>query len=235
MLPTLVSAIAVISTVAPSVAEDSPTAMDVREWVRQAAFDPATYFPSPYITDHSTVRIAVSARYGWHSYSIAIAPNCVDGETIPTHDCLGNLRARMVRAPKPVPSETYDVYSSELINRMADTRIQVLQDVKHVLRGVELEWVEADLRTCPGAVDALAQSADADWVPSPVSNPTAENGFPAIVLHPDDIMVEIQQYARLTSYRGWSAEGSPAAWAREMASVLESCWRPATVAAPWSR
>lgn len=235
MLSTVISALAAMSTIAPGIVENGLAAKDVREWVRQTAFDPLTYFPSSDSIDHSTVRIIFQGSYGWHGYSIAIAPHCIAGETIPADACLGKLRARMVRAPQPASSDIHGVYGSGLIATMVGAGVRDEEDVREVLRSIDLEWLEADLRTCSGAVDMLARSADADWVPRSVSHPDADDWPPAIVLHPDNIVVEIQEYARLTRYSGWSAEGSPAVWARQMADVLEPCWIPSAAPTPWSQ
>ena len=209
---------------------------DVRAMVWQAAFDPTTYFPSPYIRDRSIVRIAYTGDdYGWPVYSIAIAEGCIDGETIPRDDCASRLRARMVRAPADPDSERLRVLGARLVARIEGTGASSPEEVRRALGEMNLEWVEADLRTCPGAITALARSAEADWVPDAITNPRPEDDMMGLVLHADIVRVEFSQYARLTSYSGWIAEGSPAAWAVGFASTLEPCWEPASEPPPWLR
>lgn len=202
--------------------------------VRQVAFDPRTYFPSQYIKDRSIVRIAYTGDdYGWPVYSIAIAAGCMDGETIPRDNCASRLRARMVRAPVLPDAARPRVQGAQLVARVRESGAESAEDVRRVLSELNLEWVEADLRTCPGALAALARSAEAAWVPVAVADPPLRGGDLGIVLHADIVRVEVQQYARFTSYSGWIAEQSPAAWAVEMASILEPCWAPTQNPPPW--
>lgn len=214
----------------------SPAQADVRAIVQQVAFDPKTYFPSQYITDRSIVRIAYTGDdYGWPVYSIAIAEGCLDGETIPRDSCASRLRARMVRAPAIPDATRPRLLGARLVARVKDTGAETSDEVRQALSDMNLEWVEADLRTCPGALATLARSAGAVWVPDAITDPTPDDDMLGIVLHADIVRVDFQQYARLTTYSGWIAERSPAAWAVEMASTLEPCWRPSSDQPPWLR
>lgn len=207
---------------------------DVRAIVQDVAFDPATYFPSPHIKDRSVVRITYTGDdYGWPVYSIAIAEGCVDGETIPRNNCASRVRARMVRAPGVHGATRLRQAGAQLVSRVEETGATSVEEVRQALREIGLDWLEADVRACPEALAALARSAEAIWVPSAVANPTPGDEMSGIVLHADIVRVEIQQYARLTTYSGWLADQSPAAWAVEMASVLEPCWRSMPNDPPW--
>ncbi|KQY89864.1 hypothetical protein [Brevundimonas sp. Root1423] len=209
---------------------------DVREIVQRLAFDPGTFFPSPHIKDHAVVRIAYTGDdYAWPVYAIAVAEGCVDGENIPRDHCASRLRARMVRAPAVDAPSSPRHRGSRLIARLMEDGSTSPAQIQASLQGMGVEWVEADLRDCPGAVQALARSADATWVPEAIANPRPGDELSGMVLHADIVQVEFKQYARLASYQGWIAEGSPAAWAVEFASALEPCWRPASVQAPWLR
>lgn len=208
---------------------------DVTLIVQDVAFDPKTYFPAQYIRDRSIVRIAYTGDdYGWPVYSIAIARGCIDGETVPEDNCASRLRARMVRAPGVLDANRPRVAGAQLVARVTETGAGSVDEVRQVLGSMGLEWVEADIRTCPGAFAVFARSVEAAWVPDAIANPTPENSVPAIVLHPDIIRVEFQQYAQLTTYRGWIAQQSPAAWAVELAAALEPCWGPSAIQPPWS-
>lgn len=212
----------------------TPARPDVRAIVQQVAFDPATYFPSPYIRDLSVVRITYTGDdYGWPVYSIAIAEGCVDGETIPQNNCASRLRARMGRAPGVIGATRLRQAGAQLVSQVRETGATSEEDVREALSGMGLEWLEADVRACPGALATLAKSAEAIWVPGAVANPTSGDEMSGLVLHADIVRVEFQQYARLTTYSGWLADRSPAAWAVEMASVLEPCWRPMPNDPPW--
>lgn len=212
----------------------SPVAQaDVRAIVEQVAFDPAAYFPSRYIRDRSIVRIAYTGDDdAWPVFSIAIAAGCVDAETIPQNNCASRLRARMVRAPGALGADRPRAAGAQLVSRVRETGATSADEVRQALSDIGLEWVEADVRACPGAMAVLARSAEAVWVPDAVANPTPGGG-PNLILHADIVRVEFQQYARLTTYRGWPAERSPGAWAVEMASVLEPCWEATSNEPPW--
>lgn len=212
-----------------------PPAADIRAIVQEVAFDPATYFPSRYGRDRSIVRIAYTGDdYGWPVYSIAIAEGCLDGETNPKDNCAARLRARMVRAPSLAEAARPRQQGARLVSRVTKTGARSSDEVRQALTNIDLDWVEADIHTCPGASVALARSAGAIWVPDAVANPSPDDDIFGLVLHADIVRVDIQQYARLTSYSGWIAEGSPAAWAVEMANALEPCWEPTSATAPWA-
>jgi hypothetical protein len=215
--------------------EESPT-YKVRDLVHELAFDPTKFFPSPYTEDRSVVRIVYSGDdYGWPVYAIALAEGCVDDEDPRLGECSLRLRARMVRAPAPPelvrPRHRGTYLVGGLVNRGATSREQV----RASLTELGVEWGEADLRTCPGALAALSRSTGAVWVPERIANPTPEDGVLNLVLHADTVQVESQQYRRVSVYEGWIEEGSPAAWAVDLASTLEPCWRPAELPAPWFR
>lgn len=212
----------------------SPAEPDIRAMLEQVAFDPTTYFPSRYVKDRSIVRIAYTGDdYAWPVFSIAIAAGCVDAETIPQNNCASRLRARMVRAPGALDASRPRAAGAQLVSRVRETGATSPDEVRQALNGIGLEWVEADVRACPGAVATLARSAEAVWVPDAVANPTPSDEL-NLVLHADIVRVEFQQFARLATYRGWRAERSPGAWAVEMASVLEPCWEAMSNEPPWA-
>jgi hypothetical protein len=202
----------------------------VTDLVRQVAFDPQAYFPN-----RSIIRIAYTGDdYGWPVYSIAIAEGCIAGENRSRDNCDSRLRARMVRAPAVPQAMRPRLAGLDLASRVTETGAVSTEQVRLALRDMDLEWVEADLRACPGAVATLARSAEADWVPAAVANPTPNDDMSGLVRHADVVRVDLQQHARLTTYSGWLAEGSPGAWAVEMATALEQCWRPISAPPPWA-
>lgn len=204
--------------------------------VHQMAFDPARYFSSRYVTDSSMIKITYTGDdYGWPVYAIAVAEGCVDREDVQQDNCTSRLRARMVRAPAPPDLTRPRQRGSYLIGEIVAKGAVSFDQIRTTLSEINPEWVEADLRTCPGAMDALKRSSEAVWVPEAVAEPDSDDGFVEIILHADIIEVELRQYARRASYRGWITEDSPAAWAENLAAVLEPCWGAARVAAPWLR
>ncbi|MFN3816623.1 hypothetical protein [Brevundimonas sp.] len=208
----------------------------VRDRVRTLAFDPTRFFPSEHIEDRSTVRIVYTGDdYDWPVYAIAVAEGCVDAENIREDDCASRLRARMVRAPAPADLTRPRQRGTHLVGRLIERGATSPRQIQTALDEIGVEWVEADLRACPEALAALGRSANAVWVPDAVANPVAGDELMALVLHADIVQVEVEQFARVSTYRGWIDDGSPAAWATDFAGSLESCWAPAGVPAPWSR
>lgn len=224
----------VITAAVPTVRAQERNVIEVRDIVRPLAFDPSTYFPNPHIRDRSIVRITYTGDdYGWPVHAIAVASGCVDQETERGGNCASRLRARMVRAPAPADLQRPRQRGLHLISRIIEGGAASRDEIVAAMDDVGLEWVEADLDQCPGARDSLRRSTEATWVPEAVAEPSP-NGELSLIMHADIVRVDIQQYARLSSYQGWIAEDSPAAWAVAFADVLEPCWRPATAPAPWS-
>jgi hypothetical protein len=228
-----------LSAVAQSVqGQDAgaPSTIEVQQIVQRLAFDPGKFFPSQYIKDHAVVRIVYTGDdYAWPVYAVALAEGCVDGENNQRDQCASRVRARMVRAPEPPEASRPRQRGARLVARLMESGSVSLPQVQASLQQMGVEWVEADLRDCPGAMQALARSAEAIWVPDAIANPHPGDEMSGLVLHADIVQVEFQQYARLAHYRGWIAEGSPAEWAVEFVSALEPCWRPAMAPAPWLR
>jgi hypothetical protein len=207
----------------------------VREAVRELAFDPTRYFQSEHVGDPSIIRITYTGDdLAWPVYSIAIAEGCQDGEPRSPENCGSRLTARMVRSPAPSHMARPRQRGSHIVRELVARRATSGSSIRSNLRAVGIEWLEADLRACPGISSILARSAQLSWVPEEVSNPGASEEI-SIVLHADIVKVVFDQYARSATYDGYIADGSPAAWAVELAEALEPCWRPARATPPWSR
>ena len=146
----------------------APAQADVKAMVQQAAFNPATYFPSRYIKDRSIVRIAYTGDdYGWPVYSIAIAEGCLDGETIPRDNCGSRLRARMVRAPALVDVDRLRVLGARLVTQVRETGARSPDEVRQALDDMNLEWVRARLPLSHGP-----RKPSGFRTPRPVPRPT---------------------------------------------------------------
>jgi hypothetical protein len=206
----------------------------VRETVLALAFDPTKYFRSEYVGDPSIIRITYTGDdYAWPVYSIAISEGCLEEEAR-SQNCRARLTARMVRSPAPPNMSRPRQRGSHLVQGLVKRGAISRSSIRSNLRALGVEWLEADLRACPSVSSLLARSADLAWVPEEVSNPGARDEI-SIVLHADNVQVVFDQYARRATYDGYVSEGSPAAWAVELANALEPCWRPARVRPPWSR
>lgn len=222
-----------IATAAAAQAATSPEALGrVRETVRALAFDPTKFFRDEDVGDPSIIRIVYTGDdFAWPIYSIAISEGCLEGET-PSPECGSRLTARMVRSPAPPDMTRPRQRGSHLVRRLVERRAISRPSIRSNLRALGVEWLEADLRACPGVSSLLARSAQLSWVPEEVSSPGLRDEI-TLVLHADTVQVVFDQYARRATYEGYISEGSPAAWAVELAQAIEPCWRPARIRPPW--
>lgn len=211
--------------------------LEIRDVVQPMAFDPSKFFPSPYVEDSSIIRITYTGNdYAWPVYAIAVADGCVDAENPRQDACASRLRARMVRSPALADLTRPRQRGLHLLNQLADRRATSPEDIRRALDSVGVEWLEADFRTCPGATEALRRSKDITWAPDEIARLADERSGDEpllMVIHADKVRVEFEQFLRLSTYYGYVADGSPAAWAVELEETLEPCWRPATVPPPW--
>jgi hypothetical protein len=222
------------STPALGQAVTSPEALGrVREHVRSLAFNPTTYFRR-HGDDDSMIRIVYTGDdYAWPVYSIAIAEGCL-AEDRPEPGCRSRLTARMVRAPAPPNFTRPRQRGSHLVHQLVQRRAMSRSSIKAQLAPSGVQWLEADLRTCSGASAILARSGQLNWVPDEISNPQLREEI-VVHLHADIIEVVFDYLGRRSTYLGYIADHSPAAWAQELSDTLEPCWRPARVPPPWSR
>lgn len=206
--------------------------LNVSERVNVLAFDPTRFFREEDGHDRSMIRIAYTGDdYAWPVYSIAVMAGCLPGEAR-SPACGDRLTARMVRAPAPPDLDRPRQRGSALVAGLVERGEVSRSGLRNGLTSAGVEWLEADGRSCPDFVDKLGASADLQWTPREVSHPDS-SGEIRIVVHADIVSVTFDKFARRSTYEGYIAEGSPAAWAVELAAVLETCWKPAPAPAPW--
>lgn len=201
--------------------------------VRELAFNPESFFRDEYHHQPVVTVTYTGDDYAWPVYSIAIFDGCHADE--PRVDaCRSALRARMVRSPAPPDMQRPRERGGDLVRRLFDEGKTSRMALRSALTRMGVEWKEADLRRCPSAMGALEKSAKLEWVPTEISNPTPKDEI-SIVIHADIVEVTFQQYGRSSIYSGYIADGSPAAWAEDLAASLEPCWVDATTPPPWKR
>jgi hypothetical protein len=150
------------------------------------------------------------------------------GERAP--GCASQRIARMVRAPAAEGMSRARQRGSALVLQLEESDLPL----PAALDAAGLEWREADLATCPAADSLLKRVGAINWVPRHVYDPDP-NTLQGIVLHADKIEVSFNAFAQRTTYRGYVADGSPAAWAVDFAAALESCWTGTDAPPPWRR
>lgn len=202
--------------------------VDVRRDVTDLAFDPARFFDA----GPDLVRMAYRGDdHGWPVWSIAIRTGCLPGA--PREGCGERRLARMVRARLPQGAERPRQRGVALVTDITGRKPADAAAVAAALDTAGVEWLEADLATCPGALEALAGAGNTRWVPDGIAPAPGQDI--AIVLHADRIRVEFPDHLRAATYDGWIAPGSPAEWANRFARLIEPCWKTAAAPPPWRK
>lgn len=207
---------------------------DARVIVTELAFDPARMFDAPGGFG-DLVRIAYRGDdWGWPVYAITIRNGCPVGK--PEPGCQARRRARMVRAPVPPQGAERPRWRGEaLVDRMWRKKLTKPAEIAGELDRSGLDWVEAELDTCPGAMAALAKATELQWIRAHAVVPDPAPDLDDLVLHADKVRVEFPFYSRQATYDGYVAPGSPGEWATRLAAVLEPCWKPLAEPPPWRR
>jgi hypothetical protein len=130
----------------------------------------------------------------------------------------------------------YRLYSKiDAANANSDAKLKALFDAGAV------EWLEADLDSCPNAVEAVDAVRNAEWhtyADIGWSKKFDEEGDQApIVMHADTITVRYRVYLQQVEYSGWLSGGDDHVTKAvlKLAEALQPCWKPATPKAPWHR
>lgn len=206
---------------------------DLARRISAVAFDPTTFFRNEYGLP-SLIRIAHVDHFRRPIYSISIEDGCLEGEAW-SDACLSRLTARMVRAPAPPSMRNERDRSIHLARQLVQRRATTRAAIRSQLASLRLEWMEADLTSCPGIRETLARAANLNWVPEEITGPPLPNGDVRIYLDTDSVQVAFDTGFITSTFEGVPTQGSPGSWATELAAALEPCWRPARTAPPWNR
>jgi hypothetical protein len=195
--------------------------------INRLAFDPARYFTGENARD--LLRITYRGDdYDFPVWSLTIRNGCLTEPRLPP--CFKQRIARMVRAPVPSGgAERPRWRGMALVSALEDAKSE--RDVADRLDKAGLDWVEADVTACPGAMDALKAVVEVRWPSAATLLPSDD--FPPMALHADKVTVEIPTFLHDVRFSGAAFEGSPGAAAVRFAETLEPCWKPATAPVPW--
>jgi len=203
----------------------------VKRTVEALAFYPSHFFEWGWA---DKVRIRYRGDdWGWPVYSIAVQNGCED-EKAPRPACTDRRIARMARAPiGPQGTGRPRWRGSDLVARIFKSGARGDRAIKAQLDRAGIEWLEADLQSCPGAMDMLARAETLRW--GPYERPPNPDGSIVVSMHSDSVEVGFEVPDGRVTWRGLGPEGTPARWANDFATVLEPCWKPATAPTPWRR
>jgi hypothetical protein len=198
----------------------------------QTAFNPERNFAGdirPSSDDELVLTAAASNRDDYApSYSLAIAYLCFPAGD--DYRCEGRFMARLLRVGPP--GEEQIDRSFALLARVgqaqsAEGRVTALEESN-------LDWLEADLGSCDGAIRAMDSVRVADWRPDIHFRLQAVEDR-RMILHPAMIRVRMSGSYITARYQGWVlGTGVPAA-IRTLLETLEPCWRPSRSSRPWQR
>ena len=198
--------------------------------IAAAAFEPSTFFSADPDRDRSVLRIVHLDQYGRPIYSIAIHEGCFVNKGW-SEQCGNRLVARMVRAPAPFKNADLRNRSIDLAKRLVRRNATTHKTIRSALPSLDLEWMEADLHTCPGFDEQLASAANLAWLPLTLT-PDREQ---LIWVDTDSVEVAFDYYPTTSTFSGVPIEGSPGEWAVNLARTLDGCSRPSKALPPWSR
>lgn len=215
----------------PAAAQDASPAFDYAERTRALAFDPARFF-----AEHRPPVMSIRYMgddYDYPVYAVAVRRGCTaadQGEGRRT--CGGRLTARMVRAPYEGEPPRPRTRGQMLFATLAKAQPKGDEALLGLLDAAGLEWLEADVGECPGAMAHLATGQDLTFSPT-LDQIGQPDPWGEIVLHADKVTFETGDYLMRSRYEGWLKPGSAGAWANALAASLEPCWHPSAAAVPW--
>lgn len=224
---------AVAGMAVPSMADVVQTEYDYRERTRQLAFDPARFFPDRYVDDLFMSIRYTGDDYGYPVYSIGIRKGCTTQDTGEARkSCANRLTARMVRSPFDGEPGRARWRGQKLFGALNGKTITDDAGLGRALTEYGVQWLEADVNACAPAIAHLRTASELKFF---TTSPLPVDGdLGSIVLHADKIELLFGEYLERVRYYGMLDTGNPGSWADGFAKSLETCWRPATVMAPWS-
>jgi hypothetical protein len=205
-----------------------------RACMRAMAFDPEAYFGSndgaeqdPLAPSGLVDAVFLRALHG-PGWAFAIANGCPGlAEADPT--CKSDQRRPLLRAVTIKPPEEIPA----AYNRSPKSEAEM----RGLLNAV-MNWREADLRTCPGAVEALLALDDVRWQPFDEADQALITGqSPAqllVIADPDTISVRAGGVMNAHAAHDMGQPGGAGAWAMTMRAVVEPCLKPTGAPPPWS-
>jgi hypothetical protein len=179
--------------------------------------------------DEMVLAVSASARDDYApAYSLAIAYRCLPNGPAGEWQC--SYSARMLRTG-PTVSDGFE--KSLLLYAQAQESKNASEMKRHLDDGA-LEWLEADVASCPNGIFAMDSIRVANWRPD-THYALLDVGDREVILHPAAIRVTMHGVYTTTTYEGWLLAGGVPAAVQKLVETLEPCWKPATSPRPWNR
>ncbi|QFT78308.1 hypothetical protein [Erythrobacter sp. THAF29] len=211
-------------------ANDEP-AFNAKHAVLAEAFAPERFFRGRFGFDPLLTILHLGDDYSYPIYAIAVFRGCHRDDAEGDRSCIDRLRARMVRAPYDGEPERPRYRGLELLTTLRTLAVSNREELITVLDKGAVEWLEADLATCPAA---LAKAREAEKLAFFNQSLVADDDDMAIVIHSDTIKLTFTpNYFTKLSFDGSPLRGTPGLWGYDFAQSLEECWVPSQATPPW--
>lgn len=199
-------------------------------------FNPETYFPFGWGSDlfgraavnEYILTVKVSAREEYlPSYAMAIAYIC--DKVISETETKCDYVARILRVTNTAEGEYGN--AAELASKIQTAKGD--EGRKRAFETSEVEWLEARLWSCEGAIKVFDDLANvADWRPQ--SHYTRlEQESRKVILSPAHMWIKMRGQYKTSTLVAWRNDNGAPAAINQLVGVLDKCWQPATVPPPW--
>ncbi len=213
---------------------ESRRGFNLHQAVLAEAFDPERFFEGRYIADPILTVRYLGDDYDYPVYGLALYKGCHDADAEGDRSCRDRLQVRMVRAPYDGEPERPRWRGTRLLNELGTKGVSSREELLKALDNGAVEWLEADLATCPAALNHARTTDDLRWFGVPLVEEPSDSI--AIVLHADTVEVRFRpNYFTDVRYEGAVDDDLPSGWAVEFAKSLENCWKPSAATRPWRR
>ncbi|HEV2745934.1 MAG TPA: hypothetical protein VGW34_01380 [Allosphingosinicella sp.] len=212
--------------------KDAPELESLSARVREIAFNPNTFFKQETLLEPLISITYTGDDWGWPVYAIALHEGCVRPEPVGPR-CWYRRTARMMRVHGLASHERPRTAGRLLIDRIDAKAPRTDEEIKTVLDGSELDWLQADLNACPRAAALISKTKNMDWVGSEIHSPV-RGGPITYAVHADDTMIHLRSSIQQVSmFSGLPRGNNPAAWAKKFYQALQPCLKPASAPWPW--
>jgi hypothetical protein len=218
------------------------------------AFEPGRYFSAGYeATNYDPAQPGdpiVDAVFSnsYPQWAFAVDLDCpYKGQVGAPPKC--SLMLRVASWKSPTPRASYSEFLEGLGGEVRPASPPVAEVRRYL--DASVDWREADLRACPGAVHALLAIEAVQWFSfdqlvreqAATGKPLeAETVYEGPVPYLNRITVRAYDGKRvlpgggtLTSASALADAGGTSHWAKTMLKIVEPCLKPASVPAPWDR
>jgi len=225
-----------------------------QEIVNELALTPARNFAGD-LHEYDDPVLTVVYRgddYDVPVYSLAVSSVCI--KPTPENDCgydESKFVARIVRPPILDPDDRPRSAGYRLLSALAKRKANSRPSIRDALDHGLVQWLEANIAECDGAIDAMEAVRQANWKTEPSASWNARfnpnpDGVITLSLHADTVTISYIGDNSKSSYVGViedyntnlddsSKTQHVSAMVAKLNETLEPCWTKANSKPPWHR